>query len=229
MTNRTDGEPGGLVAAEEEKNNAIANRENFERNIKNVWGHSEVGMEAKKAAMTMLSTKTGMYAKIPIVCKGDACPYSESCPLLPYDLAPIAEKCPIETAQIELRWQGYDEDFDLELSSFTDKAIVSEIINADIMMERCKALMSKEGVPVVEVVAGIAENGEVYTRPEVSKYWEAYERASKKRMEAFALMMATRKDRKGTLEPVRGLTEILADAVADGSFVDVEQRPEEFK
>ncbi|PTY92907.1 hypothetical protein [Heyndrickxia sporothermodurans] len=215
--------------AADERSQAVANRENFEAGIKNLWGHSELGIEAKKAAMTMLSTKTGMYAKIPIICKADSCPFAETCPLLAYDLAPLGEYCPIETAQIELRYQGYAQDFDLEFSSFTDKAIVSEIINADIMMERCKAMMAKEGVPVTDVVAGIAENGEVYTRPEVSKYWEAYERAQKKRNEAYQLMMATRKDKKDDGSDTKSLTEIIAEAVTEGSFIEVEQRPDKFK
>jgi hypothetical protein len=212
-----------------EKSQAIINRENFENSIKNLWGHSEVGLEAKRAAMTMLSTKTGMYAKIPIVCKADSCPYSESCQLLAYDLAPLGEYCPIETAQIELRFQGYAQDFDLEYSSFTDRCVVSEIINCDIMIERCKALMAKEGVPVVEVAAGISENGEIFSRPEVSKYWEAYERASKRRNEAYQLMMATRRDKKDKGEREKSVTEIIAEAVADGSLVEIEERPDEFK
>ena len=215
--------------AADERSQAVMNRENFEAGVKNLWGHSELGIEAKKAAMTMLSTKTGMYAKIPIICKADSCPFAETCPLLAYDLAPLGEYCPIETAQIELRYQGYSQDFDLEFSSFTDKAIVSEIINADIMMERCKAMMAKEGVPVTDVVAGIAENGEVYTRPEVSKYWEAYERAQKKRNEAYQLMMATRKDKKDDGSDTKSLTEIIAEAVTEGSFIEVEQRPDKFK
>ena len=220
----------GELAKAEEKENAVTNRTNFERNIKNLWGHSDVGLEAKKAAMSMLSTKTGMYAKIPILCKADTCPYAESCPLLSYDLAPEGEFCPIETAQIELRYEGYAKDFDLEFGSFTDKAIVSEIINADIMMERCKAMMAREGVPVVEVVAGIAENGEVYTRPEVSKYWEAYEKAQKKRNESYQLMMATRKDKKDDGETTQSITEIIAEAVKEGNFDDaVEERPEHLK
>ncbi|MED1125309.1 hypothetical protein [Bacillus atrophaeus] len=213
----------------DERSEAITNRENFESNIRNLWGHSEVGVQAKQAAMTMLSTKTGMYAKIPILCKADSCPYAESCPLLAYDLAPLGEFCPIETAQIELRYEGYSKDFDLEYASFTDKAIVSEIINADIMMERCKAMMAKEGVPVTEVVAGIAENGEIYTRPEVSKYWDAYEKAQKKRNEAYQLMMATRRDKKDDGNKSKSLTEIIADAVTEGQFVEVEERPDKFK
>lgn len=205
---------------EERKAQAIANRENFEKNIKNLWGYSETGLEAKRAAMTMLATKTGMYAKIPIYCKADSCPYAETCPLLSYDLAPIGEPCPIETAQIELRYEAYARDFDLDDSSFTDKAIVSEIINAEIMMERAKALMSKEGVPVVDVVAGIGENGEVYTRPEVSKYWEVYEKALKKRNEAYQLMMATRKDKKGDDDGEQSITKIIAEAVIDEDFIE---------
>ncbi len=212
-----------------EKSQAIINRENFEENVKNLWGHSQLGVEAKRAAMTMLSTKTGMYAKIPITCKGDTCPYSQNCSLLPYDLAPLGELCPIETAQIELRFTGYAEDFDIDTASFTDKCIVSEIINCDIMMERCKALMAKEGVPVIDVVAGIAENGEAFYRPEVSKYWEAYEKTSKKRNEAYNLMNATRKDKKNTGEKEKSITEVISEAFLNGDFVEVEERPEKFK
>ena len=196
---------------------AIENRERFEAEITNLWGYSTKGIEAKKAAMTMLSTKTGMYAKIPIVCKAESCPYSESCRLLEYDLAPEGEYCVIETTEIELRYQGYDQDFDLNKASYTDKVLVSDIITWDIMMERTKALMAKEGVPVVDVVAGIAENGEAYTRPEVSKYWEAYEKAFKKRNEAYNLMMATRKDKKGEGgEEAISITQIIANAMEDG-------------
>lgn len=229
MSNETDFTEEMTDIAEDERGQAIENRRNFEAGIKNLWGHSDLGLEAKKAAMTMLSTKTGMYAKIPILCKADSCPYAETCPLLAYDLAPLGEYCPIETAQIELRYQGYAQDFELEYGSFTDKAIVSEIINADIMMERCKAMMAKEGVPVVDVVAGIAENGEIYTRPEVSKYWDAYEKAQKRRNEAYQLMMATRRDRKDDGNSAKSITEIIAEAVTEGQFIEVEERPDKFK
>lgn len=198
---------------EAERQDAVEKREKFEASIKNLWGHSALGLEAKKAAMTMLSTKTGMYARIPIVCKADSCPYAESCQLLSYGLAPLGEFCPVETAEIELRFAGYARDFGLEHASFTDRCIISEIIQCDIMMERCKALMAKEGVPVVDVVAGIAENGEVYMRPEVSKYWEAYERAYKRRNEAYQLMMATRKDKKDESTDNNSVIQILSEVI----------------
>lgn len=181
---------------EDEKALALQNRELMEANLNNIWGHSALGIEAKKAAMSMLSTKNGMYARIPLVCKGSTCPYAESCMLLKYNLAPIGEPCPKETAEIELRYAAYNEDFDLDESSFTDKNLVSEIINYDIMLDRLRALLAKEEVLVVDIVAGIAENGEEFTQPVVSKTWEAYERVSKKRDTAYDLMLATRKSNK---------------------------------
>ena len=111
------------VAVDSTQCEAVINRENFERNLSNTWGYSNVGIEAKRAAMSMLATKTGMYARIPLMCKAESCPYSESCSLLPYNLAPIGEPCPIETAQIEIRYAGYEKDFNLDSASFTDKKL----------------------------------------------------------------------------------------------------------
>ena len=59
------------IAVDNSKCEAVMNRENFERNLTNMWGYSNVGIEAKRAAMSMLATKTGMYSRIPLVCKAD--------------------------------------------------------------------------------------------------------------------------------------------------------------
>lgn len=207
------------------RSEAVQNRENFERNIYNLWGHSEVGLEAKRAAMTMLSTKTGMYARIPLICKADSCPYADNCPMIAYDLAPLGEVCPVEAAQIELRYAEYDKQFSLDDASFTDRNLVSEIINLDIMSERCKALMSKEQVPVVDVVAGISEQGVEYTRPEVSKYWEAYEKTLRRRGELLQLMMATRRDNKDKIIKEKSILEIISEVSNGGGFV-IDERPD---
>jgi len=209
-----------------EESQALIDRERFETNMKNVWGFSNKGLEAKKAAMTMLSTKTGMYARIPLMCKAEDCPYANSCSLLEYDLAPFGEPCPIEVANIELRFAGYNKDFDLEEASFTDKNLVSEIINLDIMIERTKALIAKEGVPVIDVIAGIAENGEVYTRPEISKFLDAHDKLLTKRNNLYQLMMATRKDNKNKEDEVQSINSLLSE-LTNTTFVE-EQRPEQF-
>lgn len=207
-----------------DKQNAIENRSRFESNITNLWGHSATGIEAKKAAMTMLSTKIGLYARIPLVCKADDCPYCDSCMLLPYDLAPRGEICPVEAASIEVRYANYNDQFELDESSFTDKCLVSELINLDIMSDRCKALISKEGVPVVDVVAGVTEQGDEYTQPQISKYYEVYEKTLKRREEILQLMMGTRKDKKDEGKKEKDIVDIIREMEQNGGFV-IDEKP----
>lgn len=209
---------------------AVQNREALEKSLTNIWGHSSLGLEAKKAAMSMLSTKTGMYARIPLVCKADLCPYAHSCMLLKYDLAPAGEPCPKETAEIELRYAAYNDDFGLDESSFTDRNLVSDLINYDIMLDRLKSLLVKEEVLVVDIVAGIAENGEEYTQPIVSKTWEAYERVEKKRNNIYDLMVATRKANKSNKddEGEQSFTQMVSQVMNANDFI-IDVKPEDLK
>jgi len=168
------------------------NRRRFENSLpENPWGLSPKGLSARKAAGTMIRMKTGMYTPIPILCKGDNCPYSESCSLLPYDLAPLGEFCPVEIAKIEALVQGYYSDFDLDEMSFTDRSLVNEVVGLDIMIDRCKALMAKEGTPVVDVVIGISEHGEEIRQPAVAKSVEAYEKLTKRKDQKLQLLAKT--------------------------------------
>ena len=94
----------------EAKNKRIAFQDMMAR-VDNPWGYSAGALESKKAAMTMLSTKTGLYSRIPIVCKGCNCPYGETCGLLEYGLDTVGERCVLETTMIEQKLANYTEEF----------------------------------------------------------------------------------------------------------------------
>lgn len=208
-----------------EREDAIAKREAFENNIKNIWGYSQLGLEAKKAAMAMLSTKTGLYAKVPIACKADSCPYAITCPLLEAGLAPRGQKCPLETATIEIRYAGYQEDYNLDTASYTDTTIISELINLDVTIERCKSLLAAMQTPIEDVVAGIADNGQEFTRPEISKAWEIYERASNRREKLLESMLGTRRSKKGEVQQDKSLDTLISE-VCEQDYV-IEEKPED--
>lgn len=214
-TKTTNNDTSSLIKKTEHEE-AVSKRKEIEEILSTKdtpWIHSPKALEAERAAMTILATKTGMYARIPLTCKGEACPYSDTCQLLPYDLAPEGEFCPVETAQIKLRAASYANDIDFDAASFTDRNLMSEIVGYDIMLERCRALLAQEGTPVVDIVIGVSDKGDEIRQPSVSKAWEAYERIVKKRNEAYQLMMMTRKDNKNTTaSEEKSISEILASA-----------------
>lgn len=196
----------------------------------NPWGYSSLGLEAKSAAMAMLSTKTGLYARIPIMCKAESCPYKGSCMLLKYDMAPEGEKCAFETALIEKNLEGYKADFNLTPeSSFTDFTIVKELINADIMMERAQTLIAEEGIAIEEVYTGSNERSGIdFFRKEISKALEIYERHSKMRDRLLDNMMATRKAKSRVKSNTEKSVYDLIKESIETDFI-VEEIPEQFK
>lgn len=196
--NILEGENAIEAVNEDEKALAVENRKKLEAAVNdtsNPWNYSATGLEARNAARSMLATKSGLYARIPIICKADNCPYNKTCMLLEYGLAPYGERCAFETALIEQAYEGYKRDFNLdEEASFTDLTIVKSLINCDVMIERAQALLSIEGVAIEQVYAGSNERtGEDFYDKSISKALELYERHTKQRERLLDLMNATRK------------------------------------
>lgn len=216
-----------------EAQEAILKKETFLAKLNrdnNVWGHSPMANEAKKASMAMLSTKTGLYASIPILCKEDTCPYANTCDLLINGLTDKGQKCAWECAIVETRYAGYSRDFDLgnETTSFTDQLLIVDLIKADVMIERATRLIAQEGTPVSDVVAGISESGQEFTRPEISKAVEVLEKHNNIKYKILDLMNATRKAKRGTGETQASIYQMIGETLETTEFI-IEEKPDHFK
>ena len=210
----------------------IQRRQAFEEMINatgNAWGYSEGALESKKAAMTMLSTKNGLFCRIPIVCKGDGCPYRGSCKLCEFGLDPVGEPCVIETTMIEQKLANYTQEFDLESGSYTDWTMVKELINAEVMIERCLALMSQEGSGITEEFIGTSEStGIDYFRKEISKAQELYERNLKNKERILDTMMATRKAKSKIKGNDDNADKSILDSIFEIDFIE-DEKPDHLK
>ena len=195
--------------------------EDMMRQCGNPWGYSAGALESKQAAMTMLSTKPGLYSRIPIICKGYECPYAGTCGLLEYGLETIGERCVMETTMIEQKLANYTQEFGLDESSYTDWTLVKELINAEIMIERCMALMSHDGTAIEEIFIGSNEStGESFFRRDISKVQDLYERNLKIKERILDQMMATRKA-KARMHMDDGNTEkSILDNIFEMDFVE---------
>lgn len=199
-------------------------------NESNPWGYSNKGLAAKSAAMSMLSTKSGLYARIPITCKGAGCPYSDTCELLKVGLEPFGEKCAIETEIIDKAFEGYKFDFGLaDNASYTDLNIIKNIISCDVMMERAQALIAQEGTAIDETYAGSNEKtGEDFYNKDISKALELFERHEKQRSRLYDMMLGTRKAKAAAKQTS---TNELADMMnaALSMEIEYEEKPDHLK
>ena len=198
----------------------------------NRFFYSQEGLQSKKYVTRFLnSTKSGLYSMYPILCKGHACPYQNSCFALRAGIQPpVGEPCVLETDRIERLVSKYNDDFDYATSSLTDMLAINELIQLDILIDRCQKLMADEALPVVEVNIGMTPHGEPITQPTISKYYEAYERMSKRRSALVDELNASRKARKnmGKEDKKEEWESVLEMAGQDG-FMDEEKKPDKFK
>jgi len=199
---------------------------------KNRWGYSPAGWMRKKLVSKHLnSLKNGLFSVFPIPCKGENCPYGDSCLALQNNLEPpYGEPCIVEVNKIENLVVSYSTDFHIDTASTTDRVLIQELIQLDILMDRCQNLMARDISPLQEVTMGVTDDGEAYTQPVVSRYYEAWEKMSKRRQSLFNEMLSTRRAKKDLPEPPKDESEILLTVINNQEdFMKVEERPEKFK
>lgn len=200
--------------------------------LPNKWSYSPAGLLSKDLISKHLnSQKTGLHAMYPIMCNGSGCPYSSQCFAYKNNIQPpLGEPCVMEATKIDSLLVAYDKDFHFEDCSAMDMLLIQELVHLDIMMDRCNMLIAQELTPVIEVNIGTTREGDPISQPAVSKYYEAYEKMSKRREAIAEQLMATRKSKRND-KPDNRKTEIdlLRHTMADAAFFDIEQRPEGLK
>lgn len=169
--------------------------------LPSVWQTSAQGLENRRISQQNLSLKHGMFASVPIICKGQQCPYFQTCWIPEADLQ-IGERCPIEIAAIIERFDSYCEELGVNVDdNIVDAGYVKEIVDIEVMMLRADSLLAISGSFIEDVVAGISPKGQEYYKPEISKAAEFKQTLRTEKNKLFNHLNASRKDRKdGTLD-----------------------------
>lgn len=199
----------------------------------NKWGYSAAGSLSKELISKHLnSQKTGLHSMYPIMCNGSGCPYSSQCFAFKHNIQPpIGEPCVMETTKMEDLVLAYDKDFHFDECTATDMLAIHELIQLDIMIDRCNMLIAQELTPVIEVNIGVSpQTGDAITQPAISKYYDAYEKMSKRRSMLVDELNASRKAKKSEPKDMsKQELDFLKNIAADASFFDIEQRPDDIK
>lgn len=191
----SDERAGEILARKEKKDSQI---EQLEKTVPSTWKLSKKGLDAVRTSMTMLSTTHGLYASIPMICKGEDCIYATLFPELHEGLDAEGERCPIEIAMILTKYDAYVTELGIEKEDAVDMSILRDVIDFEIQIMRAENKMAADGDFVKDVIVSVQENGTPIMQEQITKAAEYKDKMQIKRNKALEMLNSTRKDKAGT-------------------------------
>lgn len=165
--------------------------------VPSIWKLSDKGKSVVQKAVELNRTEFGLYASIPMVCKGEECVYAQLYPELHEGLSESGERCPVEVAMIMTRYEAYTNELDISPEDAVDMSILRDVIDCDIQITRAENKMAIEGDFVKDVTVGVNEAGVPVTQEQISQAAQYKEKIQAKRNTALKLLNSTRKDKAG--------------------------------
>lgn len=168
---------------------------------------------------------TGLTASMPVKCYGEKCPFAASCPLHQIGKAPKNEPCPIEAMVLDLYTKRYLDEFEVESDNFSEVTTMTMLAATHIMEMRGFMAIGKDDDN--ESPDGIIKNVVGYTADEdpITQYQEhpgyaIIERAWRWRTKLLESLGATRKEKMGNGETLKGEFSISGSAASIKSKIE---------
>jgi len=155
-------------------------------------------MESLSMFRSINKTQHGMYAAVPIICKGGECPYAHVCAALERGIAPIGDQCTKEMAMILDGIEAYCSELGVDDTSRVQLSLVKELVDCEVMISRCDSLIAKDGDLVEEITVAVTDGGHRITKPEIRRAVEIKEKWMKMRQTLLNQLNSTPKDKAKT-------------------------------
>ncbi|MGL4820904.1 MAG: hypothetical protein ACRC5C_13120 [Bacilli bacterium] len=184
------------------------------------WNVSNEAKGMISQSVEIYNTKHGLYAAIPMVCKGQECPYASVCPLISGGQDPSGSRCPLEIGLILKRYEEYVHEFGVSEGDVVDMSMIKDLIDYDVQLFRAENKIAMEGDFVEDVIISVTEQGKEITAPQISKAAEYKERIMAKKHKVLQLMHSTRSDKAGdkltiTLDPSSYAAKLMSQVAGD--------------
>lgn len=128
------------------------------KEIQNIWRLPTKHIMQVKNTVEVTNSRHGLFANVPIICKGENCPYLGTCTVPIIDL-PIGYRCPIEIGAIMARFERYCEEFDVSEENAVDLGQIKQLVDIEIMIMRCDAKMAMSADFIEESLKDITKTG----------------------------------------------------------------------
>jgi hypothetical protein len=166
-----------------------------------MWGLTPTKTKQVSNISKVYYTKHGMFASIPILCRGVDCAYKDVCMVDPSERT-VGSRCPMEIAALITRFNQWCQHFNIniegeaiESKDLVDATLIKDLVNIEIQILRAENKIALSGDFMGETLVEVDKKCNAYYGTVITPESEFLMTLQDKKMKILNQLNATRKDK----------------------------------
>ena len=166
-----------------------------------MWGISPAVIKEIRNMNRVYSSKHGMFASVPIICKGPDCAYKDVC-MVSQAQRIVGQRCPMEIAAILSRYEQWCMHFEINTSNdvidakdLVDATLIKDLVNIEVQILRAENKIALNGDFMADTLLDIDKKCQPYFGKIVAPETEFLMTLQDRKIKILNQLNATRKDK----------------------------------
>ena len=166
-----------------------------------MWGISSAVIKEIGNMNRIYSSKHGLFASVPIICKGPDCAYKDVC-MVSQAQRIVGQRCPMEIAAILSRYEQWCMHFEINTSNdvidakdLVDATLIKDLVNIEVQILRAENKIALNGDFMADTLLDIDKKCQPYFGKIVAPETEFLMTLQDRKIKILNQLNATRKDK----------------------------------
>ena len=178
----------------------LTNKEGMEITT-SMWGITPAVIKEIGNMNRVYTSKHGLFASVPIICKGPDCAYKDIC-MVSQAQRTVGHRCPMEIAAILSRYEQWCAHFEIntvqdviDSKDLVDATLIKDLVNIEVQMLRAENKIALNGDIMADTLLDIDKKCQPYYGKVVAPEVEFLMTLQDKKVKILNQLNATRKDK----------------------------------
>lgn len=166
-----------------------------------MWGIDPAVIKEIANMNRVYASKHGMFASVPIICRGVDCAYKDTC-MVSQSQRTVGQRCPMEIAAILSRYEQWCTHFEIDTSNdiidskdLVDATLIKDLVNIEVQILRAENKIALNGDFMADTLLDIDKKCQPYFGKIVAPEVEFLMTLQDKKIKILNQLNATRKDK----------------------------------
>lgn len=166
-----------------------------------MWGLSPALVQEISNMNRIYASKHGMFASVPIICRGKDCKYKDVCMVSPQSRV-VGQRCPMEIAAVLSRYEQWCMHFEIDTDGdmidpkdLVDATLIRDLVNIEVQMLRAENKIALNGDFMSTTLLDIDKKCQPYFGQIVSPETEFLMTLQQQKIKILNQLNSTRKDK----------------------------------